>query len=365
MKDNETRLGGELTELARLVPVPLERDLPADREQTLKEHLMIELRTPDGGLRMPGRAPEGAGQARARSRRPKRTILGGAAGACVLAVTAIALSPVNRQAHPVASPQSRPTGAQLLARIADAASGQTSPAVGDNQYEYVRVASTDAVPKEHIIRDKDGNLVSLYYTYNGKYTHSQGLIWSPVTDVCKDGFERSIPAEPHSSSFFTSAGPGRKCPNIGGLNNPSYRLLQSLPTNPRILLNLINGEEKGHGSGPAEEAFTTIGDLMNGSVLPPQLSAALFRAAAMIPGVIVIQDAADATGQHGVAVALDSHFLANGRRHNSRQEWIFNKTTLQMIGEATVADGTLTTATTIPAEGFVDHIGQIPHGGRG
>jgi hypothetical protein len=34
-----------------------------------------------------------------------------------------------------------------------------------------------------------------------------------------------------------------------------------------------------------------------------------------------------------------------------------------MMGEATVANGTLTTATAILAEGFVDHIGQVPHGG--
>ena len=31
-------------ELARLPPVPADRDLPADRKQILKEHLMTELR---------------------------------------------------------------------------------------------------------------------------------------------------------------------------------------------------------------------------------------------------------------------------------------------------------------------------------
>src|SRR6266851_8887162 len=99
MKDNDSRPGREIAELARLLPVPAERGLPADREQILKEHLLTEFRTqedrvPEGAARAPedstwapggtGRLPGGARRASARGRHPKRTILVAAAGAGVL-----------------------------------------------------------------------------------------------------------------------------------------------------------------------------------------------------------------------------------------------------------------------------------------
>ena len=79
------------------------------------------------------------------------------------------------------------------------------------------------------------------------------------------------------------------------MNEPSYRLLQSLPTDPHALLNLIYKATKGAGQSPDQEAFTTIGDLLRESIAPPDVSAALFRAAALIPGVSVIHHGADAT----------------------------------------------------------------------
>jgi hypothetical protein len=117
--------------------------------------------------------------------------------------------------------------------------------------------------------------------------------------------------------------------------------------------------------GPAAEAFTTIGDLMRGQVVPPQVSAALFRAAALIPGVTVVPDAMDAAGRPGVAVAFDSHSrLANGRSEDVRQEWVFNKSTLQFMGEGTVADGIVTSASAVLDRGFVDRLGEVPPGTR-
>ena len=43
MSGNDFRNEQELSELARLLPVPAARDLPAGRQQILKEHLMTEL----------------------------------------------------------------------------------------------------------------------------------------------------------------------------------------------------------------------------------------------------------------------------------------------------------------------------------
>lgn len=53
MNHNGSRREREIAELARLLPVPDGRDLPAGREQILKEHLMTELCRPHTASRAP------------------------------------------------------------------------------------------------------------------------------------------------------------------------------------------------------------------------------------------------------------------------------------------------------------------------
>lgn len=84
------------------------------------------------------------------------------------------------------------------------------------------------------------------------------------------------------------------------------------------------------GNSPDQEAFTTIGDLLGESYPPAGLYAALFRTAAKIPGVVVVNDAVDAVGRPGVAVArLDE-------TSGQREEWIFDKKTHVFLGERSV-----------------------------
>jgi hypothetical protein len=137
------------------------------------------------------------------------------------------------------------------------------------------------------------------------------------------------------------------------VNDPSYRFLQSLPTDPPALLSLIEQQMRGQQPRP-EEAFTTIGDLLHEAIAPPRVSAALYRAAALIPGVTVVADATDAIGRHGVAVALTYQGV--------RSEWIFSKRTLIYLGERDIkiADGSTTGMSAILQRAFVNHAGQIP-----
>jgi hypothetical protein len=143
------------------------------------------------------------------------------------------------------------------------------------------------------------------------------------------------------------------CPYRGGVHDPTYRFLQSLPTDPHALLSLIEQQMQGQQPRP-EEAFNTIGDLLREAVAPPQVSAALYRAAALIPGVTVVPDATDAIGRHGVAVAMTYQGV--------RTEWIFNKQTLQYLGEhdINIANGSTTGEAAVLQRAFVDHAGQIP-----
>jgi hypothetical protein len=101
-----------------------------------------------------------------------------------------------------------------------------------------------------------------------------------------------------------------------------------------------------------EEAFTTIGDLLREAITPPPVSAALYRAAALIPGVTVVADTTDAIGRHGVAVAMTSQGVRN--------EWIFSKQTFQYLGERdiNIADGTTNGIAAVLQRAFVNHSGQ-------
>jgi hypothetical protein len=103
-----------------------------------------------------------------------------------------------------------------------------------------------------------------------------------------------------------------------------------------------------------EEAFTTIGDLLGEAIAPPRVSAALYRAAALIPGVTVVADATDAIGRHGIAVA----FTYQG----TRTEWIFSKQTLLHLGErdVDVANGSMTGESAVLHRAFVGRAGQLP-----
>ena len=46
-----------------------------------------------------------------------------------------------------------------------------------------------------------------------------------------------------------------------------------------------------------------------------------------------------------------------------RQEWIFNKATLRLMGESTLWNGKVTSASALLDQGFVDHVGQVPRRG--
>ena len=59
MNHNNSQREREITGLARLLPVPPGRDLPAGRQQILKEHLMTEIRRTDVTSRPPAASTTG------------------------------------------------------------------------------------------------------------------------------------------------------------------------------------------------------------------------------------------------------------------------------------------------------------------
>lgn len=240
-----------------------------------------------------------------------------------------------------------PGAVRLLAKAADAAARQPAPQVRDGQYMYIE--TREAVPPGSPW-PLGGN--------RPRHIHLKLItarVWVPVANLCGPAFKRSVPANGKTTVQTYS---GMTCHNIGSLNDPTYRLLQTLPTSPHALLAMIYRVERGHGPGPDQEAFVTIGDLLRNTIAPPRVAAALYRAAALIPGVTLVPHATDAIGRPGVAVAR----IGPGIDGGIRDELIFSSATLQLIGERTVIarTGVTTGATAIIGRAFVDHRSQVP-----
>ncbi|MGW7237441.1 CU044_5270 family protein [Streptomyces sp. NPDC054804] len=242
---------------------------------------------------------------------------------------------------------------QLLDRIALAAADTSHPDVKPGQYVYIESKSADTFLKS----TDDGTTLAGHELHTRQVWKSadgtKGWLIDPAVNDGSEGETLSLPDEQGNTPKAS-------------LNAPSYDYLARLTTDPDALLAKIYQETKGQGNSPDQEAFTTIGDLLGESYPPAKLYPALFKAAAKIPGVVVVDDAVDAAGRHGVAVArLDE-------TSGEREEWIFDRKSDVFLGErsvqvkrnsgadALIKPGTVTFTNAVMVRAVVDGIRQTP-----
>jgi len=144
------------------------------------------------------------------------------------------------------------------------------------------------------------------------------------------------------------------CPSEGHPGDTTYRLLQSIPTEPKALLAYLIAAKKFTNDDPPTE----IGDLIRESIMPPALAAALYRLAATLPGATLIPHATTGTGQPGIGIMWTS----KSAKQVYQNEWIFDPKTLQFVGEKTFdpKTGKLDGESTIVQRGFSAQAGQVP-----
>jgi hypothetical protein len=114
----------------------------------------------------------------------------------------------------------------------------------------------------------------------------------------------------------------------------SYAGLRTLPQNPAALLAYINSHAITNQIGglKSQLAWNAIQDIVRDNPsMPPTVAAALFRAAATLPGTVVLHHATDAAGRPGVAVAMHYGGLSS--------ELIFDPGTYRFMGSADVVTG--------------------------
>ncbi|MET8282029.1 CU044_5270 family protein [Micromonospora sp. NPDC005174] len=294
--------------------------LPSARRQVLRRHLLTEARRP--------------------ARRPRRVlVLVPVAG--VLAVAGVIAQPWAPDAAPLVVPveQGERAGATLLLnRMAVAAADKPLPPPSEGGYVYIRSEGAFAE-----FGDGPARLQPVH----------EREIWIP-RDERGDGLLR----QPFFDAPIIGVIPRRETlPDV----TPNA-VLVDLPDDPDALLAKLYREraQRGRGNSRDGAAFTAIGDILRESLVSPRTSAALYRAAAKIPGVEVVHGVTDAAGRRGIAVAHTER--------NRRDEWIFDERTFDYLGERSylVADtadgpaGTVLGTTAVLQRAVVAQLGQRP-----
>ncbi|MCX4762895.1 CU044_5270 family protein [Streptomyces sp. NBC_01275] len=342
------------------------RDLPTGRHQFHKERLMAQIHDMQ---QQDSRATTAASAAPAKVRRlrlPRPAIalpaLVAAVAAAVVAGTTMTNSSGVRDGGVATGPAlTTKIGAattdglpQLLDQISlAAASAGAHPTVKPGQYVYIESKTADTFIKT--VNDK---------SFLASTTLHKRQIWESADGVKGWLIDPAVNDSPEGETLTLPDEQGNT--PKAHLGAPSYDYLTKLPTDPDALLTKIYKETKGQGNTPDQQAFATIGDLLSESYPPAELYSALFKAAAKIPGVVVVDDAVDAVGRHGVAVArLD-------KTSGEREEWIFDKKTHVFLGErsvqvrqlsgddALIKPGTVNYTSAILKRAIVDGIKQTP-----
>jgi hypothetical protein len=339
----------EVEEIAELLPAPAEWDVPRERHLHHKALLMNQIdrdQALDRARTTPGPRP-GRRLLRPAIMVPVTAL---AVGAMVLTVVTSASDADPTTAapsrHAAISDTDRPAAA-LLGQVSQAALKNDAVAVHDNQFTYRRakVREADLTSGKAVV----GPLMDMETWASQKQGPQRKLGMNRV-----DGETSVINAEL-----------GDEHGTPPGLSRPTYKWLAALPTDPDRLLTYLDTKTpktaKVPGQGHHQYVFEQIGGLVR-EAMPPRTAAALYQAAARIPGVEAAPQAHDAIGRHGVGIAR------NDTASGTRTEWIFDKDSLALLGTRTylIEDtsygkkGTLLSSSAELQHEVVDKAGQEP-----
>jgi len=111
-----------------------------------------------------------------------------------------------------------------------------------------------------------------------------------------------------------------------------YFVLATLPTDPAALLrwvDKVNGKKPG-SKGEPRRAFETLSVILRQNLLPPRLEAAIFRTIRTLPGVTLVDNAADAAGRPAIALGM----IAEGWLH---EEVMIDPKSYAYLGERAIS----------------------------
>jgi hypothetical protein len=258
-------------------------------------------------------------------------VAGGLAAAAVAAAVAVSLDSGPRSNPPALPPSAVAPAAvvQTLDHAAAAALRQPELHPRPGQFLVFRSQSLEEVDsnsREH---------GSARYLSDTRRT-----AWVPVSGNATGGVveEQVLPPKaypgwpipPEARTEQGSHGPGRLADVDGRAEylRTDYAYLSRLPADTAGMRRHLYVEAKKGAEGD-RDAWQRVGGMLSEAYMPAAQRAALFRAAATIPGVEAVASAKDAVGRTGVAVAMTDP-------GGMRQEYIFDRHTYLYLGARTV-----------------------------
>ncbi|MBA2808678.1 CU044_5270 family protein [Streptomyces sp. KM273126] len=300
-------------ELTRLLPSLPQRDLPPGRHSHHKDRLMQLI--DDDQSRTPAQSQSQSETPH--TTRPRLRLLRPAVWVPAAALTLAGALTVglvtNIDSGYGGEPSDGETAVVLLDRIADVAAKTEATPVRDDQLVYIKSLDAGAECQE------DGPCEP------GRLSEREAW-WSQEPGPVK---QLALFYEAGGYSPLRELLPPGSPGTPAGINRPTYKWLAALPTDPDELLDeLYRLTKPVEGQEKAQAVFDKIGELL-GNVMPPRTAAALYEAAAKIPGVKRVEDAVDPAGRHGVGIRRVD------KRSSWATVWIFDRDTLAYLGERT------------------------------
>lgn len=257
------------------------------------------------------------------------------------------------------------SAAPFFERLAEAAEKQPAPEVRDDQFVYTKREDY------HWKMDPGTSWPDDCATTDEGYPHGVQEIWNSV-DGKREGLRHEWAANDMVTEFKI---PPRR-PDT--LPYPTYREGEELPDDPdamyRRLYDLEPGEQRSGKPADDRAAFAQVREILSDYLLPPKTSAALYRAAARIPGLTVRHGVKDVADRPGVAVTTGPHADKGMglRPFKARTELIFSEKNLSYLGQTTVnltvpsrhcdvlKAGAAVSGEALLTRGVVDKVKQLP-----
>lgn len=276
------------------------------------------------------------------TRRPSTIKRWGQPRRSLIAVAAAAALIVGPMAVGIILPDSPQGATAEAAEILDEAALATietaDPIVGAGQYLMI---DTNAVYGSSIVHD--GTQHTWLATQDSQLyipaDRSEEWVWVrepevPVTffsDEAREAAEEiSRSTEPFGQTVRAPGGGFYGSPQQF-LGQPLAEAIQNAPRDPQELLDLIYATTEGEGWSPEQQALTTIADFLRTGAVPADLRSALYKAAARIDGVEVVDESATIDGRSGTAIGIETP------DESWRQDIIIDVETGLMIGERVTA----------------------------
>jgi hypothetical protein len=248
-----------------------------------------------------------------------------------VAASAAAAAGLVGGASGVVSPAPHPGGARVAPAVRElayrvaAAAGQ-QPQVSPNQWVDWKETNLDNGAKHNFEVWTTADPTKAAFVANGKvyYINTPAL-----------GKNQQYIGQPQGSVIPAEHGGGADYSGVTGTIQVAYADLGSLPSSPEALDRYL-ADLKGPDVGldpPAIREFNAIEDMIISYVMPPQLTAELYRALGEIPGVTADEHAVDVAGRPGIG------FISPAYSDGSRDEIIVNPQTYQFTGYNSVENG--------------------------